>query len=80
LSILDPGRTPRIIFPRAWKSFFGVKIFDADPGSGKENIRIRDQHPGSSTLFVTSVVDWYRFDAVPDPDPTFHFKADPDPD
>jgi hypothetical protein len=57
-----------------------LKFFDADPGSWIENIRIRDKHLGSSTLLVTSVVDWHRFDAVPDPDPTFHFKADPDPD
>jgi hypothetical protein len=31
----DPGLTIRIIFPRALKQFFGVKIlnfYDADPG------------------------------------------------
>jgi hypothetical protein len=48
----DPDPTTRIIFPRAWKQIFWVKIpvlklFDADPGwkkigSGMENIRIRD--------------------------------------
>jgi hypothetical protein len=43
----------RIIFPRASKQFFWVKIlkfFDADPGSGMEKIRIRDgkkSDPGS---------------------------------
>jgi hypothetical protein len=34
-----------VIFPRAYKQYFGVKIlqfFDADPGYGMENIRIRD--------------------------------------
>jgi hypothetical protein len=33
----DPGRTSRIIFPSAWKQFFGLKIlklFDADPDPG----------------------------------------------
>jgi hypothetical protein len=52
------------VFPRAQKPFFGVKIlklFDADPGSGMEKIRIRDpgwktgsgireKHSGSATL------------------------------
>jgi hypothetical protein len=27
-----------------------LNIFDADPGSGMEKIRIRDKHPGSATL------------------------------
>jgi hypothetical protein len=50
---LDPGLTTRIIFPRAQEPFFWVKIlklFDADPGSGREKIRIRDgknSDPGS---------------------------------
>jgi hypothetical protein len=50
--------------------FFGVKIlkfFDADPGSGRETVRIRDpgwekvgsgirdQHPASATLLLTVV-------------------------
>jgi hypothetical protein len=30
-----------------------LKFFDADPGSGMENIRIRDKHPGSATLTVS---------------------------
>ncbi len=56
----DPGWTSRIIFPRAWKQFFGLKILkfvDADPEyfwpwirDGK--IRIRDKHPGSETLIL----------------------------
>jgi hypothetical protein len=32
----DPGLTSQIIFPRAWKQFFGLnilKFFAADPGS-----------------------------------------------
>jgi hypothetical protein len=37
---------------------------------GKNKIRIRDKHPGSATLFPTS---------VPDPDP-FVRGMDPDPD
>jgi hypothetical protein len=35
------------------ETIFWVKIlkcFDADPGSGMENIRIRDKHPGSARL------------------------------
>jgi hypothetical protein len=34
------------------------------------------------TLWVrkNDVVDWHRFDAKPDPYPTFHFDANPDPD
>jgi hypothetical protein len=42
-----------MIFPRAWKEFFWVKIlqvFDADPGWKKIGSGIRDQHPGSATL------------------------------
>jgi hypothetical protein len=37
---------------KSFKKIFGVKIlfFDTDPGSGMENIRIRDKHPGSPTL------------------------------
>ncbi len=27
---------------------------------------------------ISSIVDWHRFDAYPDPDPTFHFDAAPD--
>ncbi len=41
----DPGWTTRIIFSKALKPFFWVKIhkfFDADPGSGMETARIRD--------------------------------------
>jgi hypothetical protein len=41
----DPGLTTRIIFPRAYKTIFWVKVlkfFDAYPGSGMEKIRIRD--------------------------------------
>ena len=41
----DPGWTTRIIFPRAQKQLFWVKIhkfFDADSGSGMEKYRIRD--------------------------------------
>jgi hypothetical protein len=56
----DPGWTTRIIFPRAYKPFFWVKIlkfFDADPGSGMEKIRIWDgksqiRDPGSATLSI----------------------------
>jgi hypothetical protein len=29
-----------------------LKFFDADPGSGMEKIRIRDKHPGSTTLDI----------------------------
>jgi hypothetical protein len=29
--------------------------------------------------FNPGVVDWHRFDAYRDPDPTFHFDAVPDP-
>ena len=32
-----------------------------------------------STTIQTSVADPERFDAVPDPDPTFKADADPDP-
>ncbi len=43
----DPGWKSRIIFPRAWKQFFGLKIlefFDADPDPGS-GINIPDpQH------------------------------------
>ncbi len=46
---------------------FGVKIlkfFDEDPGwrqfgSGMENSRIRDKHPGSATLVVSRIADPY---------------------
>ncbi len=54
----DPGWTTQIIFPRAYKQFFGLKYLNFlmrrsgsgirnlfDPGSG-----IRDKHPGSTTL------------------------------
>jgi hypothetical protein len=34
--------TTQIIFPIAYKPFFGVKILNADPGSGMKRIRIRD--------------------------------------
>jgi hypothetical protein len=30
-----------------------IKFFDADPESGMEKIRIRDNHPGSATLLRT---------------------------
>jgi hypothetical protein len=30
-----------------------LKFFDADPGSDKEKIRIRDKHPGSATLLIS---------------------------
>jgi hypothetical protein len=53
----DPGLTTRIIFPRAWKQFFGLKYFNSlmgwekirirDPGWKKLEYRIRDKHPGS---------------------------------
>jgi hypothetical protein len=42
------------------------------PGSGMENIRIRDKHPGSATL----VADPY---SNPDRDLGFLVNADPDP-
>jgi hypothetical protein len=29
-----------------------LKYFDADPGSEMEKIRIRDKHPGSTTLSI----------------------------
>jgi hypothetical protein len=54
------GITTRIIFPRAQKPIFWVKIlklFNADPGSGMEKTRIRD--PG-----------WKKFGSginIPDP-------------
>ncbi len=41
----DPRWTSQIIFPRAQKPFFWVKIlkfFDADPGSGMGKIRMRN--------------------------------------
>jgi hypothetical protein len=54
------GRTTRIIFPRAQKQLFGLKKYsdslmrirdpgwkNSNPGSGMENIPIRDKHPGS---------------------------------
>ena len=31
-----------------------LKFFDADPGSGMENILIREKHPGSATLVLTT--------------------------
>jgi hypothetical protein len=51
IRIRDPGVTTQIIFSRAWKPFFGIKIlkfFDGDPGSGMKRIRIRD--PGWKKL------------------------------
>ncbi len=60
IRIRDPGLTSRIMFPRALKHFFRLKIlkfFDADLDSGSGiflirdgKIRIRDKHPGSVTL------------------------------
>jgi hypothetical protein len=50
-----------IIFPRAYKPCFWVKIlkfFDADPGSGMEKVRIRDgkkSDPGSGKTSATLV-------------------------
>jgi hypothetical protein len=41
----DPGWITWIIFPRAKKPFFWIKMlkfFDEDPGTGMEKIRIRD--------------------------------------
>ncbi len=65
----DPGLTTRIIFPRAYKQFFGLKHLNSlmrmrmrirdpesfDPGSGIQKFRsgIRDKHPGSATLLIT---------------------------
>jgi hypothetical protein len=56
-----------------------------NPGSGMEQIPIRDKHPGSATLaqrrisliisLVTSVVDPVWF--IPDPNPTFQVISDP---
>ncbi len=47
------GWTTRIIFPRAQKPFFWIKMlkfFVADPGSRMEKNQIRDKRPGSATL------------------------------
>ncbi len=41
----DPGWTTRNIFPKSFETIFWVqilKLFDADPGSGMEESRIRD--------------------------------------
>jgi hypothetical protein len=57
----------RIIFSVVKKPFFvffwvKILLFDADPGSGMETVRIReksrilDKHPGSATLL--EAVDW----------------------
>ncbi len=61
----DPGRIFWIIFPRAWEKFFRLNIFCCGcgsgsgnlfgPGSGMENIRIRDKHPRSATLMFVSI-------------------------
>jgi hypothetical protein len=52
----DPGWTTRIIFPRAYKSFFWVKIQKKFlSGSGMEKSRIRDKYPISATLPCTMV-------------------------
>ncbi len=56
----DQGWTTRIIPPRAWKHYIGLKIkilkfFDADPGWKKFGSGIPDKHLGSSTLVQTSV-------------------------
>jgi hypothetical protein len=29
-----------------------LKFFNADPGSGRKKIRLRDKHPGSATLLL----------------------------
>jgi hypothetical protein len=34
-------------------------------------------HPYGFSYVCVSVVEWHAFDAVPDPDPNFHFDADP---
>jgi hypothetical protein len=83
----DPGWRNRIIFPRAEKQFFWVKIlklFDADhpirgpekiriqPGMENIWIRIRDKHPGSAILMADPC--WN-----PDRDPGFLVNAYPDP-
>ncbi len=51
----DPGWTTWIIFSRAWKQFFWVKMLKLymrirDPGMKKLGSGIRDKHPGSATL------------------------------
>ncbi len=52
----DPEWIFRIIFPRAKKQFFGLKILLFDTGSGMEKIRIRDKHPGSATMLLRRFV------------------------
>ncbi len=60
----DQGWTTRIIFPKAKKPFFGLKIlsfFYEDPGwkknsypaSEMEKSRVRDEYPGSATLLIS---------------------------
>jgi hypothetical protein len=46
----DPGCLSRIIFPSAWKQFFGLKIlefFDADLDSGW--VKNQDPDPGQTS-------------------------------
>jgi hypothetical protein len=67
----DPGYTARIIFRRAWKTFFGVKnlkFFVVDPGSGMEKIRIRDL--GSATLLKSSCSSFHLARLILNPPPT----------
>jgi hypothetical protein len=72
---------PGSYFRELRNNFFGLKHLNSlmrirDPGwkTFESGINIPDpQH----CLYP---MDWHRFDALPDPDPTFHFKADPDPD
>jgi hypothetical protein len=43
-------------------------------------MRIRINNTARKYVAKGSVADHYRFDADPDPVPTFHFAAYPDPD
>jgi hypothetical protein len=75
-SIRDPGwvknNLDHIFESLKKKQLFGLKDFNSlmYPGCRMEKIRIRDKHPGSATLFPSTVAD---------PDPTWLLDADPDP-
>jgi hypothetical protein len=67
----DPKCSTRIIFPRAWKQIFLVKIlklFDGDPGWKKSDpgwktfgSEIRDKHPEFPTLTIMEKMRNFMF-------------------